>query len=156
MKVAVDANIVAAIILPLPNSDQATERMVAWKRAGVELLAPLLMEYEVSAILRKAVSSQWLTTDLAIEAMGEILALEVRCVAPTAHLHECALRWAERLEQSKTYDAHYLALAEQEGVELWTADRRLANGAHQVGAHWVRWIGESAEMPAGANPAGKV
>ncbi|HSR30541.1 MAG TPA: type II toxin-antitoxin system VapC family toxin [Anaerolineae bacterium] len=62
--------------------------------------------------------------------------------SPPVHLHERALRWADRLGHSKAYDAHYLALAEQEGIELWTADRRLANGAQQAGAHWVHWIGE--------------
>ena len=143
MSVVVDANLIAAIVLPLPYSDQAAERLVAWKRAGTDLLAPFLLEYEVVAVLPKAVAAQWLTTDLAVEAMGEILALKVRGVAPTASLQESALCWAERLGQSKAYDAHYLALAEQEGVEMWTADRRLANGAQQAGVDWVHSIGEA-------------
>jgi predicted nucleic acid-binding protein len=142
MSAVVDANLIAAVVLPLPYSDQATQRIMAWKRAGLELLAPLLLEYEIAAILRKAVVAHWLTTDLAVEAIGQILSLNVRCLTPTAHLHERALRWADRLGHSKAYDAHYLALAEQEGIDLWTADRRLANGAHQAGAPWVHWIGE--------------
>ncbi len=142
MSVVVDANVIAALVLPLSYSDQATQRIVAWKRAGRELLAPVLLEYEIAAILRKAVVAQWMTTDLAVEAIGRVLSLNVRCLAPTPHLHERALRWADRLGQAKAYDAQYLALAEQEGIELWTADRRLANGAQQVGAHWVHWIGE--------------
>jgi predicted nucleic acid-binding protein len=142
MSAVIDANLIAALVVPLPYSDQATQKIVAWKRAGVELLAPVLLEYEITAILRKAVVAQWLTTDLAAEAIGEILSLNIQCLAPTAHLHERALRWADRLGHSKAYYAHYLALAEQEGIELWTADRRLANGAQQAGAHWVHWIGE--------------
>jgi predicted nucleic acid-binding protein len=108
----------------------------------VEVLAPVLLEYEVAAILRKAVAAGWLTTDLAVEALREISALNLCSVPSNAALYERALRWAERLGQSRTYDAHYLALAEQEGCTLWTADRRLARGAQQIGAHWVRWIGE--------------
>ena len=73
----------------------------------------------------------------------EILALGVACVSPTAELHAEALRWAERLGQSRTYDAAYLALAEKEGCALWTADRRLARGAQQAGAGWVHWTGEA-------------
>jgi len=142
MSVVIDANVVAAIVLPLPYSDQAAERMTAWKRAGVELLAPVLLEYEVAAILRKAVVAQWLTTELAIEAMRMILALNIQCLPLSADLHDKALRWAQRLGHSKTYAAHYLALAEQEGVELWTADRRLASSAREVHAPWVYWIGE--------------
>lgn len=142
MKAVIDANLVAAIVLPLLYSDQATRRITAWKQAGVEMLAPVLLEYEIAAVLRKAVVAQWFTTDVAIEAMANILALNVECLPPTPNLHEQALRWAHRLGHSKTYDAHYVALAEQEGAELWTADRRLANGARQLGVPWVHWIGE--------------
>jgi predicted nucleic acid-binding protein len=142
MSAVIDANLIAAVVLPLPYSDQATQRLIAWKRAGLELLAPLLLEYEIAAVLRRAVVAQWLTTDLAVEAIGKVLALNVRCLVPTPRLHERALRWAERLGHSKAYDGRRLALAEQEGIELWTADRRLANGAHQAGVHWVHWIGE--------------
>jgi len=143
MSAVIDANLIAALILPLPYSDQATQKIMGWKRAGLELLAPVLLEYEIAAILRKAVVAQWLTTDLAVEAIGQVLTLNIRCQAPTAHLHERALRWADRLGHSKAYDAHYLALAEQEGIELWTADRRLASGSQQAGAYWVHWIGEA-------------
>ncbi|MBN1657789.1 MAG: type II toxin-antitoxin system VapC family toxin [Anaerolineae bacterium] len=76
-----------------------------------------------------------------MEAINTILALDICCSMPTPELHGRALSWADRLGHSKAYDAHYLALAEQEGIEFWTADRRLANGAQQAGAHWVYWIG---------------
>ena len=151
MSVVVDSNLIAAVVLPLPYSEQATQKIVAWKRAGAELMAPVLLEYEIAAILRKAVVARWMTTDLAVEAMGKVLALNVRCFAPTSGLHERALRWADRLGHAKAYDVQALALAEQEGVELWTADRRLANGAQQVGAHWVHWIGEAAAVESNPN-----
>ena len=38
-------------------------------------------------------------------------------------------------------------LAEELGAELWTADRRLVNGAHQAGVIWARWIGERTSGP---------
>jgi predicted nucleic acid-binding protein len=145
--VVIDANVVAALVLPLPYSGPATERMTAWTGAGAELLAPTLLEYEVTAILRKTIVARWLTDDLAREALARILALEIRCLAPTAGLHESALRWADRLGHGKAYDAHYLAVAEQESTTLWTADRRLAKRAQQAGAHWVHWIGEGAAGP---------
>jgi predicted nucleic acid-binding protein len=101
LKVAVDANLVVALVLPLPYSLQATH-----------------------------------------EAMHRILDLQIRCLPPTRELHDRALWWAERLGRNKTYDTHYVALAEQQQVELWTADRRLVNAAGQAGASWVRWMGE--------------
>ena len=75
MSAVIDSNLIAALVLPLPYSDQATQKIIAWKRAGAELLAPVLLEYEITAILRKAVVAHWLTTDLAVEAIDSILAL---------------------------------------------------------------------------------
>ena len=113
MSAVIDSNVIAAVVLPLPYSDQATQKIIAWKRAGAALPAPVLLDYEITAFLRKAVVARWLTTDLAVEAIGKILALNVQCLTPTAILHERALRWAEVLGHSKAYDAHYLALAEK-------------------------------------------
>ncbi len=52
------------------------------------------------------------------------------------------LMMSERLGQARTYEAQYLALAEKLGVEFWTADQRLVNGARRIGMSWVRWVGE--------------
>jgi predicted nucleic acid-binding protein len=52
-----------------------------------------------------------------------------------------AYEWAERLGQSKAYEAYdgfYLALAQRLDVELWTADTRLESRARQIGITWVR------------------
>jgi len=143
MSVVIDANLVAAMVLPLPYSEQATHKITTWKRSGVGLLAPLLLEYEVVAVLRKAVAAGWLTTGTAVEALHRIAALNIHYTPPTLELHEQALHWAERLGHSKTYDAQYLALAEHRQAELWTADKRLANGARQAAVAWVHWLGEN-------------
>lgn len=147
MRLVIDANIVAALVLPLPYSGPATRRVAVWKETGVILSAPLLLEYELLTILRKAVINGWLTTAAAAAAMETVSTLNIQCQFPGPELHEQALCWAERLGHSKTYDAHYLALADRLRAELWTADRRLANGAKQAGAAWVHWIGESEQTP---------
>ena len=143
MSLVIDANLVSAIVLPLPYSEPATQCITSWKQDRVELLAPSLLEYEVGAVLRKAVVAGLLSTALAAEAMRRVLALNVRCLPPTLELHKRALHWADQLGHSKTYDAHYLALAEQQQAAFWTADRRLVNGTRQAGITWVHWIGES-------------
>jgi predicted nucleic acid-binding protein len=40
-------------------------------------------------------------------------------------LYQRAFELATRFGHPRAYDAHYLAVAEQEGCELWTMDRRL-------------------------------
>ena len=142
MSVVVDANIVAALVLPLPYSDQSRSRMDAWERDHVDLVAPMLLEYEVSSALRKAVTIGWLSQDEVDEALQRLLNLDIECWPPTPEQHSSALRWAERLGQSKTYDSYYLALAEQQRADLWTADRRLAHRARQLHITWIHWIGE--------------
>ena len=80
-------------------------------------------------MLRKAVSVGRLSAGEAGEAMRAVQNLGIRCLPPDPELHQSALHWAERLGQAKSYDAHYLAAAQQQRGELWTGDRRLANGA---------------------------
>jgi predicted nucleic acid-binding protein len=75
-------------------------------------------------------------------AIDDLFLLEVETQPLDISLCKAALEWATRLQQSRAYDAFYLALAERLQAEFWTADRRLANGAQQLGVKWVRWIGE--------------
>jgi predicted nucleic acid-binding protein len=142
MSLVIDANVVAALVLPLPYSDQATRRVIAWKELGTILYAPLLLEYELLTIMRRGIIKGLLTTKTATEAMGIVSKLNVQCQLPSPELHKQALYWAERLGHSKAYDAQYLALADRLRADLWTADRRLVNGANQAGAAWVHWIGK--------------
>jgi predicted nucleic acid-binding protein len=80
--------------------------------------------------------------------MDRLSSNDVQVIPSDLGLCESAFKWAERLGHSKAYDSFYLALAEwlsaerQVLVELWTADERLVNRARQVGAPWVRWVGE--------------
>lgn len=107
MNVVVDANLIAALVLPLSYSERAAAKMTAWKRAGVTLLAPLLIEYEVSALLRRAVAAGLLSAETADQAMDRVLGLYIQGRPPTGELHRRAVWWAAQLGHSKTYDAHY-------------------------------------------------
>ncbi|MCJ7623694.1 MAG: type II toxin-antitoxin system VapC family toxin [Anaerolineaceae bacterium] len=140
MSVVIDANVLAALALPLPYSEHAVRKVTAWKQVGVDLFAPSLLEYEVTTIIRKAVVAKLLSADDAVHALRKIFDLNVQSVAPTVTQHEKALQWAAKLGQKQAYDAQYLALAQQMRINFWTADKRLANNAQQVGASWVRLI----------------
>jgi predicted nucleic acid-binding protein len=83
VKVVLDANIVAALIIPLPYSAQAARRMMAWQRTEAELFAPTLLEYEMVTALRKAVVVEMITADEAIDAIESLLALDIQTIAQT-------------------------------------------------------------------------
>ncbi|MGD2048740.1 MAG: type II toxin-antitoxin system VapC family toxin [Chloroflexota bacterium] len=142
MMIVIDANIILALMLPLAYSELATEKFNNWKTTEIELHAPLLLQYEVISVLRKTVVSGWITTEQAILSVGSIMDLGIEFAPPSMELHKRALLWAERLGQSKSYDAQYLALAEFIQANFWTADNRLVHAARQQAINWVHWIGE--------------
>jgi predicted nucleic acid-binding protein len=109
----------------------------ALKEAREEIYAPALLEYEVCNALRRAVAQRVLDRVVASECLERMHALAIRPVAPAVSLHESALVWASRLQQSKAYDAQYLALAEQMGCRFLTADQRLLNSARALGVTWI-------------------
>ena len=61
------------------------------------------------------------------------------------YLHRRALQIARDLRQSAVYDCIYLALAEAQDGQLWTADERFYRAASLQFSN-VRWLGE-ADVP---------
>jgi predicted nucleic acid-binding protein len=142
MNIVVDANVVAALILPLNYSDDSTNKMGAWKENGVEIFTPLLIDYEITTILRRAVSVNIISRTESLAALDKVLALNFQSLPPTREMHQRALMWAEKLGQAKAYDSQYIAVAEQINAEFWTADKSLFNTLRAQGMTWSHWIGE--------------
>ncbi|WP_374689784.1 type II toxin-antitoxin system VapC family toxin [Promineifilum sp.] len=141
MSIVIDANLAATIALPLNYASETSRLMRAWKDRGEYLLAPALLEYEITSTLRQAIVIGMIDEAEAVEALQDVLASGIILVPPTIELDREALVWARRIGQSKAYDAQYLALAAQENAPLWTADRRLARNARGAGLAWVHWVG---------------
>ncbi len=145
MSVVVDANVIVALVLPLSYSATSSELVSAWKQADRSLLAPQLLQYEVASALRRAVAEGWLTTESAIGALGAIENLGIDLRPPTSELQALSLQWADRLSRTSTYDTHYLALANHERLDFFTADKRLHNAARRIGLNWVNLVEETRE-----------
>jgi len=56
-------------------------------------------------------------------------------------LYRKAWSIASELQLPTCYDSLYLAAAEMNGCEFWTADKKLV-GAAGTGRSWVKWLGE--------------
>jgi predicted nucleic acid-binding protein len=137
--IVVDASVAAKWVLAEPHSDKAEALHLACARAAEPIAAPPLLPIEVTNILRQRMRREGLALTDAVLLLQQFLAFPVALVAP-AHLHEDALVLAETYNLPAVYDAHYVALAQALGCDLWTADRRLVSAlASQL--PFVKWIG---------------
>ena len=138
--VVVDASVAVKWLVEEENSDKATALTRLWDDEGTQLAAPSLMPFEVANVLHRRVVRGDLAVEVAADLMQDLMSLGV-ALHETPNLHRRALELANQLKQGAVYDAHYLALAESLGCELWTADQRFYRAAG-IGVDNVRWIGE--------------
>lgn len=137
----VDANIAVGTALEL---SETLERF--WERVNREEIAPCaprLWLSETTSAIRFLLSRGEIKPEEADEALRTIHGLGVEIVNEDEELSLRALEWADKLRQSKAYDAFYLATAEKLAADFWTMDERLANRCRKdLRLHWVHWIGE--------------
>jgi len=135
--IVIDANIGISLVVPLSYSPWTIQRIEEWRQIRARIVVPALWRYEVLSGLRKAMSAGLLSEERARLSIGQLGALAFEELALSWKASALVLDWAGRIGQVVAYDAVYLALAEQLGAELWTADRRLVQAAHRAGASWV-------------------
>ncbi len=139
--VVVDTSIALKWVLVEPDSASARELLDEWNSKGITIIAPTLLAYEVANALYQQVRKGSVLFERARTAVDDVLSQAlVLDFTPGPELSKRAMELAQRFRLSATYDAHYLALAEREACDYWTADERLWNGVQQELA-WVRWLG---------------
>jgi predicted nucleic acid-binding protein len=133
----VDANLVIRLVAD-PGDDQVRSTWERWDADKRRIAAPTLLFYEVSNALYRYERAQMLSDAAVRLALSAALALPIRLYGEP-ELHAQALDLARRFSLPAAYDAHYLALADWLGAELWTADRRLARAVEDE-LPWVRVV----------------
>lgn len=126
MTVCIDASLVLRLLLGEPGSDEAQKWFT--RHAKEEFVAPHLFVAEVSSVLRGKCRQGRMAPEDTRQAMRFLTRLNVRLVWNWS-LAERAFSLAEELDQPTVYDTLYLAVAEAEGCELWTADHRFVRSA---------------------------
>ncbi len=139
--VVVDASLAFKWLVKEIHTDEANDLGRWWNNQGTRIAAPYLMPVEVTNALHRRVARGELTLEAATQRVQSLLSSGLELHQPS-QLYGRALELASQLGQGAAYDAHYLALAETLGCEMWTADRRFYRAASPV-VRSVRWVGET-------------
>ncbi len=137
--VVVDASLLIKLWVPENLSEKAVRLQAAWADSGVERFAPSLIDYEIVSALNRKLLSGALSADQVDSAL-ELAFEDSLQIIDTNDMHRDALRIARRLGLHSTYDAHYLAIADDLDCEFWTADERLYNAVRER-FPLIRWLG---------------
>lgn len=137
--VVVDASIALKWSLTEPDSSKAIALLDEWRKKRIVVIAPALLIYDANNILYRAARAGKITLDAARDGIDLILKIARLDFSGDSALNMRAMEWGSRFGLPASYDAHYLALAEQQGCELWTSDTRLWRS---VKGHldWVRTL----------------
>ena len=122
LPICVDANLVVILLTEEESSVHAYwQRWIDEQRT---IICPALLTFEVT----NALHQQWrhnLLTSATVEQLINILNKLPMQVQTHPQLHLRAALLARQLQLGASYDAHYVALAQLFGAELWTLDARL-------------------------------
>jgi predicted nucleic acid-binding protein len=138
--ICVDATVAAKWLFPEEFSEQALDLIETVASNQERVLAPHLLPVEVTNIIRQRMRLEKLTLEQGRVLLARFFAypITLRSGPP---LHDLALNLAAAHDLPATYDAHYVALAQQLKCNLWTDDRRLLRILDGK-LPFVRWIGE--------------
>ncbi len=136
----VDASLAIKWLVEEDDSDKAQAILQSWVAQDVTRIAPYLMPFEVANALHRRVLRGELNVSQSALLLSRLLDSRLE-LHHSSSMHVRAMQLAGELRQGAAYDAHYLALAESLGCELWAADQRFYRAANAVIGN-VRWIGE--------------
>ena len=139
-EVCVDASVAIKVVVPEAGSDKADALFDQWASEETQLIAPVFFEVETDSILRQKVSlRKELTIAEAQRAFASLQGLPIK-TTHSSEQRERAWEIAREFQFPTVYDATYLALAELQGCEFWTADEKLFNQVRNK-LTFVQWLG---------------
>ncbi len=136
--VCVDASIVLRYMLQ-PDNEAVKKLWKSWLASETRLISPTLLFYEVTNALYQQQKHKILSPEIIWQTLELSLELPINLINENG-LHLRAHEIAMQYNLPATYDAHYLALAEQMKADLWTADMRLVNTLKPFKLKWVKGV----------------
>lgn len=146
--VCVDASLIVRTLVPGPFSQEAEALLATWQQTDTPLIAPALLAFEVTTTLRRMVYLKTLLPERGEAAFAAFLRIPVR-LSHRKGIFPLAWQLAKQFNRSRAYDTAYLALAQLNRCDFWTADEKLYNTVHQQ-LPWVKWVGQDTLSTNGA------
>ena|SRR5438132_301152 len=121
-----------------PHAAEAVKLLRDWQHGVTGIHTPSHFRAEVVSAFLRAFRRGRITDVEAENSIRSLLAASLQLHEICAGLADRAFAIARRHGQG-AFDCIYVALAEREGIEFWTADQRLYNALH---AHYpfIRWL----------------
>jgi predicted nucleic acid-binding protein len=140
--VVVDASLALKWVLSEADSNTAITLLKRWNTDNTEIIAPALFTYEATNILYRQVVTNKLSYEEAKKLLTKLLSIGILLnFVQHREINTRAMELSHRFGLPAAYDAHYLALAEHEKCEYWTADSRLYNAVRDK-LPWIRQLSE--------------
>lgn len=120
--ICVDANLVVALL-----AEEESPVRAHWQRWMDEqrtIICPALLQFEVTNVLHQQWRHNLIRAATVEQATLVLNSLPIQ-IQTHPELHTRAAMLARQLKLGAAYDAHYVALAQLFGAELWTLDARL-------------------------------
>lgn len=121
------------------HSARALSLLAKYVSDELDIIAPTLLEYEVTNGLIIARKRGRVKEDAILAALDGFKDLGIK-LKNISHLYPKVLHYCKTYNCS-AYDASYMAIAENEGVDLITSDKGL-HDAVKKDLKWVKWIGD--------------
>jgi predicted nucleic acid-binding protein len=139
--ICVDASLVLAFLLRDEEfSAHAAGLFAAWRTDREELIAPALLPFEVLSGLRLAVFRSRISKDEGDAQFVTFQAMPIELRRPSG-LSDQTWDIGKRMNPPRLYDASYLALANIQDCDVWTADRRFVR-LMAARSPRLRWAGD--------------
>lgn len=122
-RIVADASVIVKLFLQEEYSEKAYALRDSYISEGVELIEPILLQYEVLSALRFSKSEKVTEEDMK-EAMEAVENYNLKMVPPNKEIMEKALSYSLKYGTS-IYDSIYVAVADAYKATLYTADSHL-------------------------------
>lgn len=130
-QILIDASFLLKLFLPEEKSVKAENLWKTWIEDSVEIIAPSLIVFETSSVLRNKVYGGIIKEDNAEKLIVQLKELDINLLY-TGDILEEAWAIGKILNKPTLYDCFYIAISNYLNIPMWTADKKLYNSSKKI------------------------